>query len=123
MQYERINFSKNWNQKLLCDVFTTIRGVNDKYSVNDVFDIRISEKHFCYAKVLKTETKTLNEIISSGVHLTDTGMNDNDFFELMSKMYSKKSWWKDGLTEMRIIFLEKIVQLTIFEDGKYPVTS
>jgi hypothetical protein len=35
-------------------------------------------------------------------------------------MYSKKSWWKGEDTEMKIIFLEKIQQLTIFDDGRFP---
>lgn len=119
MQYERIDFSKNWNNKLLCSVFTTIRPAYKKYSVEDVFDIRIDEKFFCYAKVLKSEVISLKDIIKSGFHLTDTGMNEKGFMEFMTKMYSKKSWWNGEETEMKIIFLEKIQQLTIFDDGKY----
>jgi|ERR1035437_4624798 hypothetical protein len=120
-QYDRIEFSKNWNQKFLCNVFTTIRPIYKKYSIDEVFDIRIKETFFCYAKVIKQDTKTIKEIISFGVHLTDTGLNGKEFFDLMSNMYSKKNWWKGDDTEMQIVFLEKIIQLTIFDDGKYPV--
>jgi hypothetical protein len=123
MEYERIEFSKNWNNKLLCDVFSTIRPSYKKYDVDEVFDIRIGERFFCYAKVLKSENITLKEIIFSGAHLVDTGLNGKDFFGLMSNMYSKKPWWKGEDTEMKIIFLEKIQQLTIFDDGKYSATS
>lgn len=123
MQFDRIEFSKNWNSKLLCNVFTTIRPSYKKYSIDEVFDIRIKESFFCYAKVLRSDIKTIKEIISSGAHLTDTGLNGGDFFDLMSNMYSKKSWWKGEDTEMKIIFLEKIIQLTIFDDGKYPTPT
>ena len=122
MKYEKIEFAKNWNNKLLCDVFSTIRPVSYKYKTDKIFDIRIDERFFCYAKVLKVDKKTIKEIISSGIHCVDTGMNDRDFFSLMSNMYSKKSWWKSDETEMQIIFLEKVQQLTIFDDGKFPVT-
>ena len=121
MQCDRIDFSKNWNNKLLCGVFTTIRPSYKKYHVDDVFDIRIDERFFCYAKVLKSEVMSLKNIIHLGFHLTDTGMNENNFMEFMSKMYSKKSWWNGEETEMRIVFLEKIQQLTIFDDGKYNI--
>ncbi len=123
MKYERIEFSKNWNNKLLCSVFSTIRPSYKKYNVDDVFDIRIGERFFCYAKVLKSDKKTLKDLISSGAYLVDTGMNEKDFFSLMSNMYSKKNWWKDEDTEMQIIFLKKIEQLTIFDDGQFPDKS
>lgn len=123
MNYERLEFSKNWNNKLLCDIFSTIRPVYKKYNVDEVFDIRIGDKFFCYAKVLKQENTTLKEIILSGAHMVDTGLNEKDFLKLMSNMYSKKSWWADENTEMKIIFLEKIQQLTIFDDGKFPVAQ
>lgn len=120
MQYQRIEFSKNWNNKLLCSVFTTIRPTYKKYNVDEVFDIRIGERFFCYAKVIKTDIIILKDLISSGAHLTDTGLNGRDFLGLMSNMYSKKPWWQGEETEMKIIFLEKIEQLTIFDDGQFP---
>ncbi|HWY36845.1 MAG TPA: hypothetical protein VNX68_19525 [Nitrosopumilaceae archaeon] len=120
MEYERIEFSKNWNNKLLCDVFSTIRPSYKDYNIDEVFDVRIGERFFCYAKVLKSEIKTLKEIISSGAQFVDTGLNGRDFLILMSNMYSKKSWWKGEDTEMKIIFLQKIQQLSIFDDGKFP---
>ncbi len=123
MEYERTEFSKNWNNKLLCDIFSTIRPAYKKYNVDDVFDIRIGEKFFCYAKVLKTENRTLKDLISSGAHLVDTGLDGRDFLNLMSNMYSKKSWWKGDDTEMKIIFFQKVQQLTIFDDGKFPITQ
>ena len=120
MQYERIEFSKNWNNKLLCNVFSTIRPSYKKYDIDEVFDIRIDKRFFCYAKVLDSKNITIKEIILSGAHLVDTGLVGKDFFTLMSNMYSKKNWWKGEETEMKIIFLEKIQQLTIFDDGKFP---
>jgi hypothetical protein len=120
MKYERIEFSKNWNNKLLCNVFSTIRPSYKKYDIDEVFEIRIGERFFCYAKVIKSEKTTLKELIFSGANLVDTGLVGKDFLELMSNMYSKKSWWKEEDTEMKIIFLEKIQQLTIFDDGRFP---
>jgi len=123
MQYERIDFLKNWNNKLLCDIFVIIRPVNKKYSLDQVVDIRIDDKFFSYAKVLKSEIRTLNDIIASGMFLLDSGMNEKDFRDFINELYSKKSWWKNEDTELKIIFFKKITQLTIFEDGNYPIAT
>ena len=120
MEYEKIEFSKNWNNKLLCDVFTTIRPAYKSYNTGEAFDIRIGTTHFCYARVLKSENKTLRDIISAGIHLFDTRLNEKEFLALMSTMYSKKPWWKNEDTEMKVIFLQKVQQLTIFDDGRFP---
>ncbi len=119
MEYERIEFSKNWNNKLLCDTFSTIRPAYKSYNPGMEFDIRIGERFFCYARVLKSDNRTISGIIASGVYLTDTGLNEKEFFTLMSNMYSKKPWWIGEETEMKVIFLQRIQQLTIFDDGKY----
>lgn len=112
---EKITFSKNWNNKLLCTCFTTIRPQSKKYDVGDVVDIRIEERFFCYATIISKRVLTLQQVISEGYHFTDTGLHEKEFIELMSTMYSKKSWWKNYNTEMQIVFLEKIVQLNLFE--------
>lgn len=122
MQYKRINFSKNWNNKLLCNVFSDIKPANSNHKLNDVCDIRIDDRFYCYAKIVKIETKSLSDIISFGINFLDSGMDEKSFLDFISKAYSKKSWWKDKETEMKIIFFEKISQLTIFEDGKYATT-
>lgn len=121
MEYERIEFSKNWNNKLLCDTFSTIRPAYKSYNIGEAFDIRIGTTHFCYARVLKSDNRTIKDIIAFGIHLTDNGLNEKGFLSLMSNMYSKKPWWKNEDTEMKVIFLQKIQQLTIFDDNKYPI--
>lgn len=123
MQYERINFSRNWNNKLLCNVFTTIKPANKKCNIDDVFDIRIDGQFYCYAKLIKFETKKISEIISFGMNFIDADMNEKEFLEFMTKKYSKNSWWEEENTEMKIVFLKKISQLTIFENGDYPIAT
>jgi len=114
---KRLVFSKNWNNKLLCFVFTTIRPNSNKYKEGDIIDVRINERFFCYAKVLGIQVKTISELIAAGHHRVDTGLSGKEFFELMDSFYSKKIWWKGIETEMQIIFFEKIVQLDIFDQG------
>lgn len=121
-QFERLSFSKNWNNKLLCQFFTSIRPLSNKYKADKVFDILIGDTHFCYAKVVKTVELNLLQIVGFGLNFIDNGLSEKDFMEMMKKMYEKTSWWKDDNSAvMQVIYFEKVIQLNIFEDGLYPV--
>ena len=122
-EFERLSFSKNWNNKLLCQFFTSIRPVSKKYKSDKVFDIRIGDTHFCYAKVVKSIDISLEGVINFGLNLTDNGLPEKEFIEMMDKMYSKTPWWNGRASIMQVVYFEKVVQLNIFEDGLYPVPS
>ena len=38
---EKLHFSKNWNNKLDCMAFTTLRLPNQKYQINHLFEITL----------------------------------------------------------------------------------
>ena len=114
---ERLEFSQNWNNKLLCFNFTTIRPVSKKYETGLVLDIRIKDAHLCYAKVVDVKTFTLQQISDLNFNLIDSGLKQKDFFEFMHRLYSKKSWWKEKDTNMNVVFFEKISQLDMFDDN------
>jgi hypothetical protein len=83
-----------------------------------MYDIRIGDKHFCYATLIDRKKSTLEQIVFDNINLTDAGLNKKDFMSLMQNFYSTKSWWKNEETEMEILYLEKKVQLKMFEENE-----
>jgi len=115
MKITRIDFQQNWNNKLLCDVFTTVRPSTIKVTNGSRYAIYLRDVFFCYADVLDVETMTLGEIISRNHHLTDTGKDEKFFTELMHNFYHKKTWWKENDSVMNIIYFKKITQTNLFD--------
>ena len=81
-----INFAKNWNKKLDCDFFTTIRNV-DKASyyqlrVNEIFEIRLNKKKYCDAVLKDANVVKFSEVKTPEIFVIDTGeMNYIDLFK------------------------------------------
>jgi hypothetical protein len=92
MDYERLSFSYNWNKKLHCDCFTTIRLFNpNKYSIGKKFrlflrDIHLKDVEIIEIKVLKLDQ--INIFISS----LDTGYEPETTKQIIKKMYAKCNW-------------------------------
>lgn len=108
-----LDFSENWNNKLNCFSFTTIRPISSKYKIGDNIYIRLKERFYGHAKVVDIKIFSIKEIIDLGIYFFDTGLDKKAFFDMMNNMYSKKRWWKDENTKMEVIFIQKIKQLEI----------
>lgn len=111
-----LDFSNNWNNKLNCFSFTTIRPNSNKYKLNDEVVVRLKDVIYCKAKLVKIRKLSIAEIIEEGVGFTDTGLGENEFYELMESFYSKKTWWKNKETKMVVLFFKRIKQLDLFAD-------
>lgn len=86
-----LNFSYNWNGKLDCDFFTTIR-LSDYYNINDEVFLLLKKKAFDTGKIIvKIETKIdkLTELIC----LLDTGYSKEITINLLKKMHSGITDW------------------------------
>lgn len=86
----KTNFSKNWNNKLDCDCFTTLRLSSSKYQVGQIHEIILDGKHKKFAKIIEIKSLKLSQINEFIGHL-DTGMDAKATKELMIRMYSKYS--------------------------------
>lgn len=75
---KNIKFLHNWNRKLDCDVFTTIRRhtkAKEKYyldSVGEEFDILLNGVTYCYARLENVYTSRLIDLLYPLLRL-DTG--------------------------------------------------
>jgi hypothetical protein len=114
-EIKRLVFDRNWNNKLLCFHFLVIRPERDDFEVGERLDVRIEERHFCYATVSDVQILSLLDITDRNYNLLDSNLEKKEFMEFMEGMYAKKKWWNKYQTKMRVIFLKKIVQLDIFE--------
>lgn len=82
-----LEFSFNWNHKLDCYVFTTIRKHNDiKYSQGMIYDVFIKKKFDFVAEFLMKKTFAFKDL-SEGIALIDTGYDLDTCRKLMKKMY------------------------------------
>jgi hypothetical protein len=111
MNNPKIKFIKNWNNKLNCNYFTTIRLYNNKkfyyYEKNlaKEFDVLVKNKLYCKAILRKVSIQTLRDIISSILVYLDSGLNKIDFYNLMCRFYGEKI---ELTTELIILLFERI---------------
>lgn len=84
---EIINFSHNWNKKLDCTAFTTIRLENNlKYKKGSVYEIHLKKVLHKKAMILEIKTMYLNDINEYIANL-DTGYSSPETKEILLKMY------------------------------------
>lgn len=80
-----ISFSKNWNNKLDNQFFTTIRLYNkekfDYYLLNidKIFDVKLNGHNYSQVKLLKVEKFKFSDI-PNGLKIIDAGPNYKDIF-------------------------------------------
>lgn len=102
----QIPFNTNWNNKLYCDCFTTIRLKNDKYIVSGSYEIMLKGEFACDAVIIAIKELKLNDI-NEYIARLDTGLSAKECRQLFIKMYSKYpiDWTKQIL---QFILLQKL---------------
>lgn len=89
--YTHINFIKNWNNKLDCEVFSTFRPLSNKYHVGTQYIIneRTSKRVPFMATCIMTINFPFNDIPLYLIYL-DTGLDRKGFYTLMNRFYGDK---------------------------------
>jgi hypothetical protein len=104
-----IPFSKNWNNKLYCDVFSTIRIKNRKYSIGQNYDIILTDsgeaKKVCTAQIIHIEYYGLLQL-PERICLLDTGYSRKDVQKILVNMYKK--YGDPNTFTFAVIYLKKI---------------
>lgn len=88
---EEIKFNKNWNQKLCCDCFTTIRLHSKKFFEGNILETVCKTENSEIrdrVKVMYVKSYRLNDIPEE-IFWTDCGMGKRDAIDMIEKMYSK----------------------------------
>lgn len=103
----RIRFSKNWNNKLDCLAFTTIRLSDDKtYIVGEVYEIWEDVDDgsvFKGTAELKQKRKEYKNDLDQMTCFLDTGMNAGKTKELLDRIYPAKSKGKNPLLDILLL--------------------
>lgn len=82
---KQLEFSYNWNNKLACDCFTTLR-ISNRFDVGELVDISLNDRHLSLGTVIaKTAIRmgAINEFIAR----LDTGYSAAECKEVLRKMY------------------------------------
>lgn len=88
---KKIKFSKNWNNKLDCDYYTTIRVWNpNKYQVNENYEIILNDKIKHVATIVDVK-KIFFKDINNWISRLDAGLTEQEFKAMMCKMYQAKA--------------------------------
>ena len=85
-----LKFSKNWNQKLCCDVFTTIR-YKSPCKIGDIVSVKTKTSKseiISYAQILNVESFFLKDIPEC-VFAFDMGMSKDSGIKEIAKIYSQ----------------------------------
>jgi len=81
-----IKFSYNWNNKLNCNCFTTIRIANNKYKVGETYDIYLKDKLLFKAQIIEIKPFRLDQI-NEFIARLDTGYSKQETTEIIKRMY------------------------------------
>lgn len=100
-----LNFPINYNNKYNCLYNITICEWSD-LKVNDIVQIKINSRHYCYCEIIDIRSLTLDEVILQGLHYLDAGFNEKEYRELWKRIKSNKN--------LVILYFKKVIQLKLF---------
>ncbi len=87
---KQIKFSFNWNNKLNCKAFSTIRPYSEgKYIITELYEILLKEHVVAKAKIVNTFKFDINQMTNNMAFL-DTGYDANETRKIIQTMYKLK---------------------------------
>lgn len=121
LQAKPIHFSHNWNNKLNCNSFSTIRLWNEKkYQLLDIYRItlHVNSKEpyrtLGFAR-LQSKVQFMLTQLTPSMSFIDTNLNRIDFMTMFQKMYINKNInWKVqplGFYVLQYLSVEEILSL------------
>ena len=100
-----LNFSTNWNNKLDCKYFTTIRIYNPiLHKTGNKFDINLRKKPKIKAEIIAVKKGYVKDLGGYDCYL-DTGYSKRETISIMQKMYPKVNFQHQ---QVALILLKKL---------------
>ena len=100
-----LRFSTNWNNKLYCKMFSTIRLDNGYYKPGEMFLVYL-KNDFLYRTIIRESRSFLLHELPSISAALDTGYSLDDTKNIIRKMYPDKDWTKQKLVILLIENME-----------------
>ncbi len=90
--HPELPFSYNWNNKLDCKAFTTLRLHNpDRFKVGQTYRITLNKSYKKHAKIEDIKTLLLKNI-SDYIAYLDTGYSKEECQSIIRKIYPNKNF-------------------------------
>lgn len=120
-----INFSSNWNNKLDCQAFTSIR-LHDarKYAVGFQYQILLKDKHHCHAKCMELKTFKLSALTNFMAYI-DTGYNKFAAQKIFKNFYPDINIYEslfDFMLFKKVEVKEEVIQASFLEVSAFSGT-
>jgi len=94
---KQINFSYNWNNKIDCKAFTTLRLSNrNKYKIGELYQIYLKKTFVKNGIIVDIKVLSLNEI-NDYIAFLDTGYNRDECLTIIKRMYKNVDFSKTKL--------------------------
>lgn len=87
---DKIEFSYNWNNKLNCMAFTTLRLFNKKYTIGQTYTIKLNGVDICKATIVDIKPIRLEQVNNYIAYL-DTGYNREKCIDIIRTMYKNSN--------------------------------
>lgn len=102
-----LDFAYNWNNKINCKVFTTLRLHNEnKYFIGNKFEIHLKKQFVKKVEVISVKAIFLTQI-NDFIAGIDTGYSTEECRDIIYKMYKNKNLdW--NIQKMDFILLKEI---------------
>jgi hypothetical protein len=85
-----LSFSYNWNNKLDCQAYTTLRLMSGKYRVGNQFQVLLNGQDHHKAEVVDVKSLKLAQINEFIAHI-DTGYTAEECRNILRRMYGEKA--------------------------------
>ena len=85
---KNLKFSYNWNNKLNCKAWTTLRKRTDKYKVGELYDVYLKNQYMGKAELISI-TKTSSPKLNAYVCYLDTGYGVAQTQQILKRMYKR----------------------------------
>lgn len=102
---KKINFYKNWNNKLGCQFFCTIRPDWLYYIEGEHYDIVLKGKSLFEGRIIQIKRFMLHELNDFTAYI-DAGLSAEKLKEQIRKMYPNKDFTKDKMCIILILNTE-----------------
>ena len=94
---KRINFSYNWNNKINCKAFTTLRLSNrTKYKIDELYEIWLKKDFVKNGIIIDIKVLSLEQI-SEYIAYLDTGYSRDECVSIIKRMYKNVDFLKTKL--------------------------
>lgn len=102
---EQIHFSKNWNNKLDCEAFTTLRMPNERYQISQLFEISLNGEINGHARIAAITYLNLEDITEYIARL-DTGCCVEDCKNIIRTIYPSADFTQQQLAYLLLVRVE-----------------